>query len=92
MARHRTALVILLTVFTSSAPADPALDALIAAYPDQLASYDDKDLIWKDGTRMPLSSGDSTKSFEELLDRPDIKDQFVISGPDVSLSTPSTSG
>ncbi len=81
MARHRTALVILLTVFTSPAPADPALDALIAAYPDHLASYDDKDLIWKDGTRMPLSSGDSTKSFEELLDRPDIKDQFAIPYP-----------
>jgi hypothetical protein len=57
--------------------ADPALDALVAAYPDHLASYDAKDLIWRDGTRMPISDGRSNKSFEQLLNEPDIKDQFA---------------
>jgi hypothetical protein len=61
--------------------ADPALDALVAAYPDHLASYDEKDLIWKDGTRMTLSTGGTAKSFQELLDFPDIKDQFAIPYP-----------
>jgi hypothetical protein len=61
--------------------ADPGLDALVAAYPDFLAGYDAKDLIWKDGTRMPVSDGIARKSFDELLNRPDIKDQFAIPYP-----------
>ena len=64
--------------WTSAALADPALDALVAAYPDHLAGYDGTDVIWKDGTRMPVSDGQADKSFEQLLDRPDIKDQFVV--------------
>jgi hypothetical protein len=58
------------------ARADPALDALVAAYPDFLAGYDQEDLVWKDGSRMPLSDGRNDKTFEQLLDNPDIKDQF----------------
>jgi hypothetical protein len=61
--------------------ADPALDALVAAYPDHLAGYDDKDLIWKDATRMAHSAGAPDKTFQELLDFPDIKDQFAIPYP-----------
>lgn len=68
----------LLLAAAAPASADPALDALVAAYPDQLASYDDKDLIWKDGTRMPLAVGEPNKSFQDLLDRPDLVDQFAI--------------
>ena len=65
----------------SSAFADAALDALVAAYPDFLAGYDAQDLIWKDGTRMAISDGIANKSFDELLNRPDIKDQFAIPYP-----------
>jgi D-alanyl-D-alanine carboxypeptidase len=61
--------------------ADPAFDALVAAYPDFLASYDDKDLIWKDGTRMPLSAGHGGRSFQQMLDDPDIADQFATPYP-----------
>lgn len=63
------------------AHADPALDALVAAYPDHLAGYDAKDLIWRDGTRMPIADGQLNKSFDQLLDRPDIKDQFAFRYP-----------
>lgn len=83
----KISLVLLISVLaTSAAAADPMLDALVAAYPDHLARYDDKDLIWKDGTRMPISDGRAHKSFEQLLDSPDIKDQFAFPyplGPDV---------
>jgi D-alanyl-D-alanine carboxypeptidase len=65
----------------SSVFADPALDALVAAYPDFLAGYDAKELIWKDGTRMAISDGIANKSFDELLNHPDIKDQFAIPYP-----------
>lgn len=71
---------LLLVFAASTARADPAVDALVASYPDQLSGYDAKDLIWKDGTRMPISDG-RTKSFEQLLDEPDIKDQFAIPYP-----------
>jgi D-alanyl-D-alanine carboxypeptidase len=37
----------------------PELDALVRAYPDWLAGYDATDVIWRDGTRMPLSNGDA---------------------------------
>ena len=62
----------------------PAIDALVRAYPDFLDSHDGKALIWKDGTRMPLSDGRDDKSFEEKLRKPSILDQLSIpyvSGP-----------
>src|SRR4051812_14414349 len=68
-------LMAICTIWATSARADPALDALVAAYPDHLARYDGNELIWKDGTRMPISDGRSGKTFDQMLDTPDIKDQ-----------------
>lgn len=76
----------LVLLSTMPAVADPTLEALVAAYPDQLAGHDGQDLIWKDGTRMPVADGRTNKTFEQLLDQPDIKDQFAFRyplGPDV---------
>ena len=81
MARLTLLAIALVCACTASALADPALDALVAAYPDHLAGYDEKDLIWKDGTRMPIASNGPAKSFEQSLDFPDIKDQFAIPYP-----------
>jgi hypothetical protein len=75
-----TALIVALAM-APPALADPALDALVAAYPDQLASHDGTTLIWKDGTRMPVSDGRTGKTFQQLLDQPDIKDQFTYPYP-----------
>jgi hypothetical protein len=41
----------------------PAIDALVRAYPDFLESHDGNALIWKDGTLMPLSDGRDDKNF-----------------------------
>jgi D-alanyl-D-alanine carboxypeptidase len=71
----------LLVCFPFSASADSQLDALLAAYPDKLASYTDSELIWKDGSRMPLGDTRASKPFAELLDRADIRDQFAIPYP-----------
>ena len=51
--------VLLFGGFASAVAAEEksALDALVRAYPQQLAGYDAMDLIWRDGTRMPLSDG-----------------------------------
>jgi hypothetical protein len=52
------------------------LDELVRAYPEQLAGYDSTFLIWRDGTRMPLSDGQPYKSFEEMLRHGSILDQI----------------
>jgi hypothetical protein len=73
------ALAVLLFAGSGSAAAAPgsaALDALVRAYPDQLAGYDATDLIWRDGSRMPLSDGRPNKSFEEMLRDGSILDQI----------------
>jgi D-alanyl-D-alanine carboxypeptidase len=67
-------------VVGSSAFADPALDALVAAYPDSLVSHDDASIVWKDGTVMPVGDG-KQRSFDEMLNAPSIIDQFAIPYP-----------
>jgi hypothetical protein len=57
------------------------LDALVRAYPEQLAGYDSTYLIWRDGTRMPLSGGQPNKSFEEMLRHGSILDQIRLAYP-----------
>lgn len=72
----------LLTVMSClSASAQSALDVLVAAYPEHLAGHDGANLVWKDGTRMPVSDGIANKPFGQLLDNPDIDDQFAIPYP-----------
>src|SRR5260221_2073086 len=60
------------------AMSDAALDLLVAAYPEQSASHDDQNLVWKDGTRQPLSDRQTQKTFDDLLNHPSIVDQFAI--------------
>jgi hypothetical protein len=78
--KFRIAVIALLgwSAGAGAAPADPALDALVAAYPDFLTGYQGNDLLWKDGTRMPLSDHHPDKTFDQLMDAPDIEDQFAI--------------
>jgi hypothetical protein len=61
---------------TRAAAGETALDALVRAYPDQLAGYDATYLIWRDGTRMPLREGQPNKSSEEMLRHGSILDQI----------------
>jgi hypothetical protein len=61
--------------------ANPAIDALVAAYPDHLAGYEGNELVWKDGTRMPIDDGRKDKTREQMIEEPDIKDQFAIPYP-----------
>ena len=49
---------------------------LIAAYPDHLERIEVGELIWRDGTRMPLDDGTGEKNFGLWLEKPDIEDMF----------------
>jgi hypothetical protein len=62
--------------------------ALVAAYPDFLASADAHDIVWKDGTRMPFDDGTGEKDFETRLDRPDLEDMFYAPYPLGRSGTP----
>jgi len=54
---------------------------LVRAYPDYLKSCRGNTLIWKDGTKMPYDDGKRGKSFDELLNRPDLEDMFHYAYP-----------
>lgn len=71
----------MLAGLSSPALADPALDALLAAYPDRLASYSDTELVWKDGSPMPLGRLQPNLPFEQRLNQASIRDQFAIPYP-----------
>jgi hypothetical protein len=83
--------VILCALLGAALPAcaeDGPLDVLVRAYPEFLASHDGKVLIWKDGTRMPVSDGRDDKSFEEKLRHPSILDQLSLPYPKGPLAKP----
>lgn len=62
----------------AAAYADPALDALVAAYPDVVAGYDTKDLILKNASHIPLSNGVANKTPEQRVTDADIMDMFAM--------------
>ena len=78
---RQVSLLVLILPLLATAPAlaaDPTVADLVAAYPNQFAAIEDNDLVWRDGTRMPISDGIADKDFETLLDHPDIDDMFDI--------------
>jgi len=70
--------LLLFTVPPPAAALDGAAIAarLLKAYPDHLKAVEGNVLVWRNGTRMPLGDGAGPKSFEALLAKPDLKDQF----------------
>ena len=89
MKRPRTMAIALCAALSAAMPLRAAsLDALVRAYPDQLASHDDIDLIWRDGTRQTVSDGNVNKSFDEKLRNPSILDQLSLPYPKGPLTSP----
>lgn len=70
--------VVLLSFGSAAAEPDPshAASDLVRAYPEHLSGVDGNALVWRDGTRMPISDGKPGKDFETLLNQPDIDDMF----------------
>lgn len=61
---------------------------LLAAYPQHLERIEGNDLIWRDGTRMPLDDGKADKPFDAWLAEPDVADMFALPYPAGSAATP----
>jgi len=60
---------------------DTWLARLVAAYPDAIAGFDQDALILQNGERLAFSDGRSDKTFDALLDQPDIDDMFAFAYP-----------
>jgi D-alanyl-D-alanine carboxypeptidase len=68
--------------FLASAPlhADPtpSADALLRAYPTVLDRIEGRDLVWRDGTRMPIGAAQPHKTFATWLSAPELIDMFTL--------------
>ena len=59
----------------------PGIQRLQKAYPDFIAKADANSITFKDGTVFTYDDGKKNKSFQELLDQPDLEDQFRYAYP-----------
>src|SRR5262249_24056453 len=57
------------------------LARLASSYPDKIDSYDNEFLVLKNGMKFRISDGRTDKTFNELLERPDIDDMFYARYP-----------
>lgn len=66
--------------FYGAAPPDIErnLDRLVSSYPNFIAGHDSEFLILKNGTKFPISDRRTNKSFDELLESPDVDDMFYL--------------
>jgi len=64
-------------------PADigDRLAGLVRAYPDAIAAVDGEFLVLRNGTKLRISDGRTDKSFDELLEKPDVDDMFYAAYP-----------
>jgi D-alanyl-D-alanine carboxypeptidase-like protein len=64
-------------------PADlqDRLAALVRSYPDWIAGFDAEFLILRNGTKLAISDRRTNKSFDQLLENPDIDDMFYAAYP-----------
>jgi hypothetical protein len=75
------AVLIAFAATPANAQVDPALDALVAVYPERLLRHDGGILVFRDGTRMDAGEADPAKPFERLLRDATIRDQFRLPYP-----------
>lgn len=65
-------------VLQEAADSIPApVKKLLKYYSTRISGYKDNKIIFKDGTSMVYDDGVKNKSFQQLLDKPDIEDQFA---------------
>lgn len=78
--RHRIAAIGLLLINTTAGRA-ASIEDLLRAYPSALAGFDGANLIWRDGTRMPVDDGRADKTMAEQLRNGSILDQLRLPYP-----------
>ena len=79
--RRRLAAAFVLLIGCAAAARAASIDDLVRAYPDALAGFDGADLIWRDGTRMPVGSLRPAASMEAQLRNGSILEQLRLAYP-----------
>lgn len=76
------------TCATGNVPLGQAIDRLVRAYPEFLRGAEGNDLVWRDGTRMPIQIYPLSRPPAEQLEQPDLAAQLARSYPagDCALS------
>ncbi len=57
------------------------LDKLVKSYPDWIQGHDNESLIMKTGVKFAISDHKTSKSFDGLVEHPDIDDMFFVPYP-----------
>jgi D-alanyl-D-alanine carboxypeptidase len=57
------------------------LDRLVSSYPEKIGGYDTEFLVLKNGMKFRISDGRTNKTFQDLLENPDIDDMFYAQYP-----------
>ena len=57
------------------------LDNLVKSYPDWIESHDNEYLVLKTGVKFAISDHNTNKSFDELIEHPDVDDMFYVPYP-----------
>lgn len=70
-----------LLIFSIGAELPQGILRLQKAYPDFVSKVDANSITFKDGTTFVYDDGKKDKSFQELLDQPDLEDQFRFEYP-----------
>lgn len=70
-----------LCIFWQKSAIPEGLQRLQKAYPDFVAKVDANSVTFKDGTVFNYNDGKKSKSFQQLLDEPDLEDQFQYTYP-----------
>ncbi len=80
----------MITLLHNNAYGLPQVDpsVYLRAYPDHIASVKDNELIWQDGTKMPIKTSADPKSLEKALNDPDLYMQLYIPYPQGPLKNP----
>jgi hypothetical protein len=76
---HAAAALLLFSVPATTVAA--SVQDLLRAYPDALAGFDGSDLIWRDGSRMPVGEGLPEKGLRAQLQQGSILDQLRLVYP-----------
>ena len=86
--RRLAALLLPASLQAAAAQAAGPVDALLRAYPEALAGFDGTNLVWRDGTRMPVGIGQPERGPDEQLRDATLLDQLRRAYPAGSAPLP----
>jgi hypothetical protein len=55
----------------------PGIQKLMKAYPGHFKTFENNEIVWKDGTKMPYNDFKKDKSFAQLINEADLEDQLM---------------